>query len=1025
MSGKYPRGSEWREWDLHIHTPASFFWRGERFKGEPTSSANYDLVDEMIAALNAAKPAVFAIMDYWTFDGWFALKNRLAQPGAPVLNKTVFPGVELRVSSPKGRLNAHMIFSDQAPDQELRDFLSAMRLELTDKPLSTAALIEYARGLNADKLSKHGYTKEKVTSDADVALKAAHELADLKVEPYKVALARLPPGLAVGFMPFGTYEGLGSIDPMEHYAYALSLFRLSTIFEVRDDARWHAFVGTKTPQNEKFFDAFQEALEGKPRLPVSGSDAHSFLGVAGDNDRRGYGDYPSGRKTWIKADPTWEGLLQAIKEPQKRCFIGAAPPKLQKVASDRTFYIDKVELRKVATSSLSDRWFDGVNLPLNPDLVAVIGNKGSGKSALADVLALLGNSQDTEHFSFLRPERFRGRSGEPARQFEGALHWLAGDPNRANLADNPSEELVELVKYIPQGRFEALCNDHVSGKSDAFELELRSVIFDHLGEARMGALSFEQLTEQQEKGFRATLSEHRKNLSALNRTIASIERNLHPNVRKNLEEQIRLKKLQLAELEAAKPAEVPEPTGQLNEEQAAAAARLGTIAETLKAGVESEKALLDGQLIARSRSQAARSVLERLAILEGQLSLFEADAAEDLQKVGVPLTDIAEIKLNKAPLTKVIAEAEAQIAGEMTKLEAIRADRTKLDAEAALLREKLNEPQRLRQAYIEALKAWETRRDTLIGSEETSDSVKGLEKRLELVLNLPERLKIRSTERLEIVRKIYDILSQQREARSRLFKPLQDVILANSLIREEYKLQFEANLNVFHEAVSEKLFSMVKQHVGELRGDDESRGAIKHRVDQVSFNDAKGTLQFVQTVASLLEQSSRQSESEGSGIGPVMRKDRQPEEVYDYLYGLDYIEPKYTLLFQDTPIEQLSPGQRGALLLIFYLLVDRGRNPIILDQPEENLDNETIVNLLVPVICEAKKNRQIIMVTHNPNLAVVCDAEQIIRASFDRRDRSTIAYQSGSIEDGLINSHVVNVLEGTKDAFDNRSGKYH
>ena len=69
--------------------------------------------------------------------------------------------------------------------------------------------------------------------------------------------------------------------------------------------------------------------------------------------------------------------------------------------------------------------------------------------------------------------------------------------------------------------------------------------------------------------------------------------------------------------------------------------------------------------------------------------------------------------------------------------------------------------------------------------------------------------------------------------------------------------------------------------------------------------------------------------------------------------------------------------------------------------------------------------RQIIMVTHNPNLAVVCDAEQIIRASFDRRDQATIAYQSGSIEDGVINSHVVNVLEGTKDAFDNRSGKYH
>ncbi|USQ97342.1 TrlF family AAA-like ATPase [Caulobacter sp. RL271] len=1025
MSGKHPRGSVWREWDLHIHTPASFFWKGQKFLGDSTAAANNPLVDEMIGALNDAKPAVFGIMDYWNFDGWFALKNRLGQPGAPTLNKTVFPGIELRISSPKGRLNAHMIFSDKASDQDLRDFVSAMRIELIDKPLSTAALIECARDAGADKLKKHGYKKEDVDGDNAIALKAGYEIAELKVEPYREALKRLPEGLAVGFMPFGTYDGLGDINPMDHYAYALSLFRASTIFEVRDDPTWHAFVGTKTPQNEKFFDAFKAALGGVPRLPVSGSDAHCFVGVAGDNNQRGYGGFPSGRKTWIKADPTWEGLLQAIKEPEKRCYIGAVPPKVEKVNSDRTFYIDRVELQKVAGSTLADDWFDGVHLPLNPDLVAVIGNKGSGKSALADVIALLGNSKDARHFSFLRPERFRGKSGEPARQFNGSLHWRAGLPNEANLADNPSAERVELVKYIPQGRFEALCNDHVTGKSDAFEIELRSVIFDHLGDARMGALSFDQLTEQQEIGFRATLGEHRKNLGALNRTIASIERNLHPTIKDNLEEQIKLKKLQLAELDAAKPQEVPEPTGDLNEEQAAAAARLGEISETLKISTEAEKALLEGQGSSRTKLQAAKTVLDRLAILQGQIALFESDVSEDLAKIGMAIAAIVELKIDSAPLRASIATFDAEIKAGATKLELIGADRQKLDGEAAALREKLNEPQRLRQAYNEAFKIWEARRNALVGSDETPDSIKGLEKRRELVMNLPERFQVRSDERLEIVRKIYDVLSQQREARSLLFKPLQDVIQANRLIRDEYKLQFEANLNVFHEAVSETLFSMVKQNIGALRGEDESRSAIKQRVDQVSFNGREGAVGFVQSVATLLEESSRQSEPAGKGILAIMRKDRQPEEIYDYLYGLEYIEPKYTLLFQDTPIEQLSPGQRGALLLIFYLLVDRGRNPIILDQPEENLDNETIVNLLVPVICEAKKNRQIIMVTHNPNLAVVCDAEQIIRASFDRRGKSAITYQSGSIEDGVINSHVVNVLEGTKGAFDNRSGKYH
>ncbi len=129
-------------------------------------------------------------------------------------------------------------------------------------------------------------------------------------------------------------------------------------------------------------------------------------------------------------------------------------------------------------------------------------------------------------------------------------------------------------------------------------------------------------------------------------------------------------------------------------------------------------------------------------------------------------------------------------------------------------------------------------------------------------------------------------------------------------------------------------------------------------------------------------------------------------------------------MFQETQIEQLSPGQRGALLLIFYLLVDKGRNPIILDQPEENLDNETVVSLLALVLSEAKKFRQIIMVTHNPNLAVFCDAEQIIYSSFDRQNKSRIEYVSGSIENPEINLHVINVLEGTKPAFDNRRIKY-
>ncbi len=79
------------------------------------------------------------------------------------------------------------------------------------------------------------------------------------------------------------------------------------------------------------------------------------------------------------------------------------------------------------------------------------------------------------------------------------------------------------------------------------------------------------------------------------------------------------------------------------------------------------------------------------------------------------------------------------------------------------------------------------------------------------------------------------------------------------------------------------------------------------------------------------------------------------------------------------------------MLLIFYLLLDKNKGPIVIDQPEENLDNSTVYKLLVPMIRLAKERRQVIMVTHSPNIAVVCDAEQIIHASIERKNNNKLA----------------------------------
>jgi ABC-type lipoprotein export system ATPase subunit len=107
-------------------------------------------------------------------------------------------------------------------------------------------------------------------------------------------------------------------------------------------------------------------------------------------------------------------------------------------------------------------------------------------------------------------------------------------------------------------------------------------------------------------------------------------------------------------------------------------------------------------------------------------------------------------------------------------------------------------------------------------------------------------------------------------------------------------------------------------------------------------------------------------------------------DLYDYIFKLAYLEPRYTLKLGDKDISQLSPGEKGALLLVFYLLLDQEEIPIIIDQPEQNLDNESVVKLLVDCIRRARARRQVIIVTHNPNLAIVCDADQIIYSRIDK-----------------------------------------
>jgi hypothetical protein len=151
---------------------------------------------------------------------------------------------------------------------------------------------------------------------------------------------------------------------------------------------------------------------------------------------------------------------------------------------------------------------------------------------------------------------------------------------------------------------------------------------------------------------------------------------------------------------------------------------------------------------------------------------------------------------------------------------------------------------------------------------------------------------------------------------------------------------------------------------------------------------------------------------------------RTKKELYDYLFSFQYLRHQFTINYSGKPIEYLSPGEKGILLLSFFLLFDSSNKPIIIDQPEENLDNETIFNRLVKFVRKAKSSRQIIIVTHNPNLGIVCDSEQLVVAKISRSKGNRVRYESGAIEDSKMKAYALQILEGTQPAFESRIMKY-
>jgi hypothetical protein len=464
---KYLKGSEWRKWDLHFHSPSSWDYR------------NNGVTDQrIIEVLKASNVAIVAITDHHKID-----VPRIRSLQTLAANEiTILPAIELR-SELGGTECVHFIgiFPEDCNLQELRDKITG-KLNLTDADiarigndriycdfLQTAELIHELGGI----ITVHAGSK---TNSLERIANTPHFKQKIKEDLAKEA-----------------------IDILE-------------IGDIADVDTYQSIV-------------FTDIKEVFPLLMCS--DNHDIE------------KYTTKETLWIKSDPTFLGLKQVLNEPEGRVFLGLSPPILQRRENASTRIIDSVEIRKSVTATTSEKWFD-LSVSLNQELVAIIGNKGSGKSALADVVGLLGNTPRFKSFSFLRDDRFRDPKDNKARQFEASLKWADTTvEGPISLEKNPNPQSVEKIKYIPQNYLEEICNEITLGKGSRFYSELQQVIFSHVPEGeRQGFSSLDELLEYRSEETQRAIDLLVIELSNVNKEIVAVEEQLAPQFQQTLDSQL-------------------------------------------------------------------------------------------------------------------------------------------------------------------------------------------------------------------------------------------------------------------------------------------------------------------------------------------------------------------------------------------------------------------------------------------------------------------------------------------------------
>jgi DNA repair exonuclease SbcCD ATPase subunit len=941
------RGSEWRQWDLHVHTTASYDYE---YRGEDADA-------KLIEAWKENGIEVVAITDHFLIDNEKIKKLReLANEEI-----TIFPGVELRVDKASKNLHVILIFSEQENvDNLANDFQVLMR----------------------DRLAKASDRNETIYWDfADV------------VEYAK------------------TKNGIISLHAGKKTSGLDNCITNHTPFEIAVKGEIASVTGIFEMGQTGDIDNYIERV-----IPVTGSKP---LIICSDNhDPR---EYARKEKLWIKADKSFDGLLQVLNHPEERVFVGGVPPKVDKAEKGKSVYIESIKIQKDEDAKNPDsKWFD-IDIPLNKGLSVVIGNKGSGKSAFADVLGHLCEANSMRDASFLNRDRFLRGPQKYGDDYSGSITWLDGKQSEImKLSADLSVSTTQYAQYLPQKFIERVCTD----LDKEFQEEINKVIYSYVDTTVRGeSKNLKELIDLKSHPFMTRINTLKDELFELNAQIIYLEGRLTSKYRKEVDDKLSKTKEMLERHISTKPVEVIKPESKLSEKEQKRLSECDSKITDLEVKIENSRKCLTSK---NSDISTLINVITDISTVTDSINhlntkLYEIKETyfEEGTEIKVLYTDptdiinkkVKELRKQKLELERVLDESDSATIESFYK---------QVEVEKTVKKgivEKADSAEKTYQKYLNDLQTWNTRKTQLEGNETTENTV---EYYLAEITKTDKDYKAKyidlKEKRLKKVKEIFAEKGKIVSIHAEIYNPIEKKL--TELLKEmEEKVDFKANVVLKDKDAGINLLRYVNHtFTGIFHKTDKAQVKMQGFLRDTEFSSEVSVLEFIEKVMRVIDENEEIFDRSSEIV-----KDKAG--FYRDLFGLDYIGVEFNLNYSGRDLIELSPGERGLVLLIFYLALNQGEEPLIIDQPEDNLDNESVYKKLVPCIREAKKRRQVIIVTHNPNIAVACDAEQIIHCKIDK-SKNEITYSAGSIENEAIRQKIIDVLEGTKPAFDLRSKKY-